>query len=251
MPKRSYSSTVSRRCVACCVARKMPAAPAAKRVPRERDGHVGDHAQRGVHRVGMAAQVGVQPIGRHLARGGERAEHRLQDRHRAVELARSRAQRLVLPAPGPGPRVESREARPVPGAPHGGNDHLAGADRVAAVLGHGAPVDDAVGARRHELHDVEVPPPLPGDHVRGELRRIEVVAGEVPPQAERDDVGRSAGDRGLDALPMGHRLHAAHCGRRRTQRQRAARANPRRRTPFDCATAAPGVNPSRRLRSAR
>lgn len=67
------------------------------------------------------------------------------------------------------------------------------------------PVLDAVDAARHDLDEVEVPLALEGEHGLGEAARGVVDLGDMTPERHRRPIDRPAGERGLDALSLGHR----------------------------------------------
>ena len=185
-----------------------------QRSEREFDRDIGDDPQARFERLGLATHVGEDPFAGELAGGSERAEDGLQDRRAAAELARGEPQRLDLLPEHALARIEPREARPVLGAGEARLHHRTSAVHRALVRSDRAPVLDAVGAGRHELYEVEVPLALPRHHVAGELRGIEIVFGEMPPQADRQPVDRLARGGSFDALPVIHEREFTCRGRR-------------------------------------
>src|SRR5262249_34189631 len=85
----------------------------------------------------------------------------------------------------------------------------------------------AVGSRRHELDEVEVPGALPLERARGELAGVLVVVREVAPERDGHAVDRAARDSRLDAGPMVHRPILATLARNKMRKHRNARRAPR------------------------
>ena len=173
-------------------------------IQRKADGDLGDDPERMMQRLRRAAHIGKQFFRSEFAGRGQRAEDRLQDRHFSAQgLCRCR-QRLVLPTVGTLTHIQGAQAQPVLGTCHARLDDFPGAIGRSPIDGHRAPVLNAIGTGRHELEQVKIPFFLPGQHVGGQLVRIQILVGIMPPHGDRHPIRLFSENCCLQPLPMIH-----------------------------------------------